>query len=167
MGQNSLSFFPQFACSNMLLMPQAIDGSKLLKPLDNFALIGEQPTLFQKRVVLRKNLENNGGNLGVLGTEIGQSSSNKEVHKVSERKRKFSNSDDLDDLSVAVSTLNSNSNDLVKNSATMVEESTKTSGNSSNTTSIVTTGVDQKGNVVTSIVLSTFKFMLEIDVFYI
>ncbi|PHU13792.1 hypothetical protein BC332_14997 [Capsicum chinense] len=127
-SQNSLSFFPQFACSNMLLMPQATDGfrsigfgvnsgnesvgnslilnrSKLLKPLDNFASIGEQPTLFQKRVVLRKNLKNTSGNLRVLGTEIGQSSSNKEVHEVSERKTKFSNSDDLDDLSVSVSTL--------------------------------------------------------------
>ncbi|KAM3380480.1 Transcription factor SCREAM2 [Capsicum chinense] len=168
MGHNSLTSFPQFACSNMLPMPQATGGfgsigfgvnpgnesvgnslilnrSKLLKPLDNFASIGAQPTLFQKRAALRKNLGNIGGKLGVLGAEIGQSSSNKEVNEANERKRKFSNGDDLDDLSVDGSTLNYDSDDFVENSATMVEESTKTGGNSSNTTSTVTTGVDQKG----------------------
>ncbi|KAL8154145.1 hypothetical protein V2J09_011905 [Rumex salicifolius] len=34
--------------------------SKLLKPLDNSPSIGEQPTLFQKRAALRKNLDSNG-----------------------------------------------------------------------------------------------------------
>ncbi|MCD7451815.1 inducer of cbf expression [Datura stramonium] len=170
MGQNNLSSFPQFSCANLLQMPQTTAGfgslgfgdssananslflnrSKLLKPLDNFASIGAQPTLFQKRAALRKNLANNGGNLGVLGGEIGQSSSNlegydkkKEVNEMNERKRKYSNGDEFEDASIDGSTLNYDSDDFVENT-NKAEDSVKNGGTSSNATSTVT-GVDRKG----------------------
>ncbi|XP_060205382.1 transcription factor ICE1-like [Lycium barbarum] len=161
MGTNNLTSFTQFPCSsNLLQIPQTTVGfglnptfgdsvnennsmflanrSKLLKPLDNFASIGAQPTLFQKRAALRKNLAN-GGN------EIGQSSSNKEVND--ERKRKYSNGDEFEDVSIDGSTLNYDSDDFVENTNSKVEDSgvsNKNGGNSSNATSTVT-GVDQKG----------------------
>lgn len=163
MGHNNLSSFTQFPCTNLLQMPQTSSGfgplvgfgdnsapdnslflnrSKLLKPLDNFASIGAQPTLFQKRAALRKNLANNSsGNLGILGNEIGQTSSNKEVNEMNGRKRKCSsNLDELEDLSLDGSTLNYDSDDIIEK----VEDSVKNGGNSSNATSTVT-GVDQKG----------------------
>lgn len=60
-GFSPLGFADGSANENPLLL----NRSKLLKPLDNFASIGAQPTLFQKRAALRKNLANNGG--GSLG----------------------------------------------------------------------------------------------------
>ncbi|CAN4086563.1 unnamed protein product [Withania somnifera] len=142
LGQNCLSF-TQFPSHNLLPLPRATGGfgsfgfgdnnaflnrSKMLKPLDNFATMGEQPTLFQKRAALRKNLAGN------LGTEIGQSSSNKNVN---EMKRRFSNPDEFDDVSVDDSNLNYDSDDFIDNT-NKVEDSSKNVGNSSNSTSTVT-----------------------------
>ncbi|KAK4362083.1 hypothetical protein RND71_017324 [Anisodus tanguticus] len=160
-GPNNLTSFPPFHCSsNLLQIPQTttttglglnptfgadnsifLNRSKLLKPLDNFTSIGAQPTLFQKRAALRKNLANNGG--GNLGNEIGQSSTSKEVNEI---KRKYSNGDEFDDVSIDGSTLNYDSDDFVDNTNNKVEDSVsnKNGGNSSNATSTVT-GVDQKG----------------------
>ncbi|KAJ8553516.1 hypothetical protein K7X08_024194 [Anisodus acutangulus] len=160
-GPNNLTSFPPFHCSsNLLQIPQTttttglglnptfgadnsifLNRSKLLKPLDNFTSIGAQPTLFQKRAALRKNIANNGG--GNLGNEIGQSSTSKEVNEI---KRKYCNGDEFDDVSIDGSTLNYDSDDFVDNTNNKVEDcvSNKNGGNSSNATSTVT-GVDQKG----------------------
>ncbi|KAM7480205.1 hypothetical protein LguiA_028418 [Lonicera macranthoides] len=108
-----------------------LNRSKLLKPLDDFASIGSQPTLFQKRAALRKNLaDNNGGNFGGLGD-------------VNEKKRKNSSSwDDVENLSIDGSGLNYDSDDFAENNK--VDESGKNGGNSSNANSTVTGG-DPKG----------------------
>lgn len=157
LNSQNLSSFPQFSCPNLLQMPQAAAGfgslglggndsanqnslflnrSRILKPLDNFASIGAQPTLFQKRAA--KNLANHGENLGALGIEIGQSSTTKEWN---DKKRKYSNSDDLD---VSMDgTLNYDSDELIEN-FNKAEESVKNGENSSNAASTVT-GADQKG----------------------
>ncbi|KAA8542057.1 hypothetical protein F0562_023209 [Nyssa sinensis] len=126
-----------------------LNRSKLLKPLENFASIGAQPTLFQKRAALRKNLGNNGGNLGLLGTQGGQFSTNfegytgeREVGEVNEKKRKNSCGTEVDDVSFDGSGLNYDSDEFTENNK--VEESAKNGGNSSNANSTVTGG-DQKG----------------------
>ncbi|XP_055827610.1 transcription factor ICE1-like [Solanum dulcamara] len=165
LGPNNLSSFPQFTCPNLLQMPQAAGGfgsfgfgdnnsangnslflnrSKLLKPLDNFASIGAQPTLFQKRAA--KNLANNGENLAGLGTEIGQSSSTLEGYdknkEWNDRKRKYTISEEIDDVSID-GTLNYDSDDFIDNS-NKTEDGVKNGENSSNAASTVT-GADQKG----------------------
>ncbi|XP_057480371.1 transcription factor ICE1-like [Actinidia eriantha] len=123
--------------------------SKMLKPLENFASIGAQPTLFQKRAALRKNLANNGANLGVLGGEGGGISSNgegyygkTEVSEVNEKKRKQSSGDDVEDFSIDGSGLNYDSDEFLD--FNKVEESGKNGGNCSNANSTVIGG-DQKG----------------------
>ncbi|KAJ6676408.1 TRANSCRIPTION FACTOR SCREAM2-RELATED [Salix viminalis] len=76
---------PQFSSSRMLQLPENGPGftsfrgfdensgnqlflnrSKLLRPLETYPSTGAQPTLFQKRAALRKNLGDNGGNLGTF-----------------------------------------------------------------------------------------------------
>lgn len=178
LGAPNLSSVPQFGSTHLLQLPHNGGGfgplgfgegsvnlnmnenenenalflnrSKLLKPLDNFASIGAQPTLFQKRAALRKNLANSSGNLALLGGEIGQTCSNlesfdkkREVSEMNERKRKGSNGDELEDVSIDGSNLNYDSDDLVENSG-KVDESVKNGGISSNVNSTVTGG-DQKG----------------------
>ncbi|KAL6996851.1 hypothetical protein U1Q18_006979 [Sarracenia purpurea var. burkii] len=129
-----------------------LNRSKLLKPLDNFASIGAQPTLFQKRAALRKNLANNSGSdLGILGAEGGGISSNAEGYnggkmeasELNEKKRKLGNGEDVEDFSIDGSGLNYDSDDFMENNY-KVEESGKNGGNSSNANSTVTGG-DQKG----------------------
>ena len=129
-----------------------LNRSKLLQPLDNFTSTGAQPTLFQKRAALRKNLACSSSNLGVLGGEIGQSSGNsesydkkKEVGEASGLKRKGSDFDDLEDVSIDGSNLNYDSDDLLENHSKVVGEGVKNGGNSSNANSTVTGGEDQKG----------------------
>lgn len=161
----------QFSSAHLLQMPQNTGGgfgtfgfgegsgnvnslflnrSKLLQPLDNFTSVGAQPTLFQKRAALRKNLATNGSNLGVLGGEIGQSSAtsldaykNKEIGEVNLLKRKNSTGDDFEDASIDGSNLNYDSDDLTENTK-LVEDGIRNGGNSSNANSTVT-GEDQKG----------------------
>lgn len=91
--------------------------SLFLRPLDSLPSSGTQPTLFQKRAALRKNMGK---------CEIGEGS---------DKKRKFSGGDEIDDLSFDGSGLNYDSDDLT-------ESNGKNIGNGSNGNSTVT---DQKG----------------------
>ncbi|XP_019249061.1 PREDICTED: transcription factor ICE1-like [Nicotiana attenuata] len=157
-GNPNLSSCTQFPSSHLLQLPQNsatgfsplgfsdgsvsensmfLNRSKLLKPLDNFASIGSQPTLFQKRAALRKNLANNSGSLGDFGGEIGEK-------EEGGKKRKWDNGDELEDVSIDGFTLNYDSDEFVENCSNKVEDSVKNGGNSSNATSTVTGG-DQKG----------------------
>ncbi|XP_027167807.1 transcription factor ICE1-like [Coffea eugenioides] len=172
LGSPNLNSGSQFSTANLLQMPQNNGGfgplgfgecsgnvnslflnrSKLLQPLDNFTSTGAQPTLFQKRAALRKNLACSSSDLGVLGGEIGQSSGNsesydkkKEVGEASGLKRKGSDFDDLEDVSIDGSNLNYDSDDLLENHSKVVGEGVKNGGNSSNANSTVTGGEDQKG----------------------
>ncbi|KAL0354984.1 UNVERIFIED_CONTAM: Transcription factor ICE1 [Sesamum radiatum] len=183
MGTLNLSSNTQFGSSSLLQLPQGSGGfggfgfgegsmqgnslffnrSKILKPLDNFASIGAQPTLFQKRAALRKNLgSNSGSNLGSLNirgetnqislksptsaTNVEGYDKKGEVSEENERKRKNSSGDDVEDVSIDGSTLNYDSDDqFLDNSAVnKVEESAKNGGSSSHANSTVTGG-DQKG----------------------
>ncbi|CAI8599029.1 unnamed protein product [Vicia faba] len=94
-----------------------LNRSKVLRPLDSLPPSGTQPTLFQKRAALRKNMGKG---------EIGEGS---------DKKRKFSGGDEIDDLSFDGSGLNYDSDDLT-------ETNGKNFGNASNGNSTVT---DQKG----------------------
>ncbi|XP_016501993.2 transcription factor ICE1-like [Nicotiana tabacum] len=154
----NLSSCTQFPSSHLLQLPQNsatgfsplgfsdgsvnenslfLNRSKLLKPLDNFTSVGSQPTLFQKRAALRKNLANNNcGSLGDFGGEIGEK-------EESGKKRKWENGDELEDVSIDGFTLNYDSDEFVENCSNKVEDSVKNGGNSSNATSTVTGG-DQK-----------------------
>ncbi|XP_011040262.1 PREDICTED: transcription factor ICE1-like [Populus euphratica] len=158
---------PQFSSSRMLQLPENGPGltsfrgfdensgnqlflnrSKLLRPLETYPSMGAQPTLFQKRAALRKNLGDNGGNLGLL-SGIDRDKWKSEMTQISEendKKRKFSSGDDfLEDVSVDGSGLNYDSDEFTEN--TKVEEIGKNGGISSKANSGVTGGggVDQKG----------------------
>ncbi|KAI3463538.1 hypothetical protein Pfo_020204 [Paulownia fortunei] len=182
-GTLNLSSNTQFASNSLLQLPQGSGGfgafgfgegsmqgnslfinrSKILKPLDNFASIGAQPTLFQKRAALRKNLGNNGGsNFGSLnlGGEISQislksptSAANVEgydkkggVSEVNVEKRKASNGDDVEDVSIDGSNLYYDSDDQVLENSPVnkLDQSAKNGGSSSHANSTVTGG-DKKG----------------------
>ncbi|PHU15265.1 Transcription factor ICE1 [Capsicum chinense] len=145
--QYPLSHLPQNSAASTGFSPLGfIDGcanessmfvrSKLLTPLDNFASIGAQPTLFQKRAALRKNLgDTNGGNLGDFGGQIGQN----------EGKRKWGSGEELDDVSFdGGCTLSYDSDDLGENVTNKVDDSVKNGGNVSNMTSSAVDG-NQKG----------------------
>ncbi|KAG5537292.1 hypothetical protein RHGRI_024663 [Rhododendron griersonianum] len=165
MGISNLASDPQFSTTHLLQLAENksmagfsslgfqgfhenslfLNRSKVLKPLDNFASIGEQPTLFQKRV--RKNLETNGVNLGVLGSEGGgELLRNGEGYngnmEVSEKKRKLISMEDVDEFSIDGSGLNYDSDEFLE--SCKGEESGRIGGNSSNGNSTVTGG-DQKG----------------------
>ncbi|KAK2974196.1 hypothetical protein RJ640_021487 [Escallonia rubra] len=112
--------------------------NKLLKPLEDFASLGAQPTLFQKRAALRKNLGDNGGDLGILGNVGGYNAKG----EMGERKRKSSSWEDVENLSIDGSGLGYDSDEFTENNK--VEEGGKNGGNSSNANSTVTVG-DQKG----------------------
>ncbi|KAK6920450.1 Myc-type, basic helix-loop-helix (bHLH) domain, partial [Dillenia turbinata] len=107
-----------------------VNRSKLLRPLHSFPSVGAQPTLFQKRAALRKNLAENGeidndNQKIVLGDEI-------------ENRRKGSNNDDdIEDGSIDGSGLNYDSDELTEN--IKAEENGKNGGSTS-----VTVG-DHKG----------------------
>ncbi|CAI9113735.1 OLC1v1014398C2 [Oldenlandia corymbosa var. corymbosa] len=180
LGSPNLNSGTQFSNAHLLQMPQPGVGfgsslggfgegsgnvnslffnrSKLLQPLDNFTSIGSQPTLFQKRAALRKNLANSSSNLGVLGGEIGHSSGNnegydknKEAVEVGGLKRKISIGDDFEDASIDGSNLNYDSDEFLdttnNNNSKLMEEAGKNGGISSNANSTVTGGggEDQKG----------------------
>ncbi|XP_008239552.1 PREDICTED: transcription factor ICE1-like [Prunus mume] len=121
---------------------------KLLRPLDSVPDVGAPPTLFQKRV--QKNLADNGGNLGVLGSEGGLVLNHmegverkREMGEENERKRKLSGGDDFEDVSIDGSGLNYDSDDFTEN--TKMDDGAKNGGNSSNANSTVTGGGDHKG----------------------
>ncbi|CAA3008842.1 transcription factor ICE1-like [Olea europaea subsp. europaea] len=180
MGALNLSSNSQFSSANLLQLPQTSGGfgvlgfgdgsmngnplffnrSKMLKPLDDFASVGAQPTLFQKRAALRKNLASGSvSSLGVLnlGGEINHSRSSTslegydkkgELSDVNERKRKNSSGDDGEDFSIDGSNLNYDSDDQFLENSTVnkMDETGKNGGNSSNANSTVTgSGGDHKG----------------------
>ncbi|KAF5732248.1 transcription factor ICE1-like [Tripterygium wilfordii] len=122
-----------------------LNRSKLLRPLETFPSVGAQPTLFQKRAALRKNLVDTGGSKGVLGGVEGDKGK-KEMSEDSENKRKLSSGDDFENVSIDGSGLNYDSDDLTENNR--LEEMGKNGGNCSNANSTITgggTGADQKG----------------------
>ncbi|KAH6781860.1 basic helix-loop-helix DNA-binding superfamily protein [Perilla frutescens var. frutescens] len=88
--------------------------SKILKPLDHNFASQQQPTLFQKRAALKKNL---GSNLGTLSLErrdrnvINLEGYDDKQEEMNDRKRKTSSGDDLEDLSLDGSNLNYDSDD--------------------------------------------------------
>ncbi|KAF2312804.1 hypothetical protein GH714_040504 [Hevea brasiliensis] len=95
-----------------------LNRSKLLRPLETFPSMGAQPTLFQKRAALRKNLTDNGSNLGVLsGIEIDKGKREMtQLGEENEKKRKLGNLDDtVEDVSIDGSGLNYDSDELTEN----------------------------------------------------
>ncbi|CAL1405668.1 unnamed protein product [Linum trigynum] len=136
-----------------------LNRSKLLRPLESYPSVGAQPTLFQKRAALRKNLGGGeAGNLGVLGGVIERDKGKKEMiqtsdednHEKNKRMMLSSNGGDsfLDDLSIDGSVgLNYDSDEFTENT-TKLDEICKAGGGglSSNANSGVTGGApDQKG----------------------
>ncbi|XWS60202.1 hypothetical protein CRYUN_Cryun07bG0015200 [Craigia yunnanensis] len=125
-----------------------LNRSKSLRPLESFPSVGAQPTLFQKRAALRKNLADNGGNFGVLdGGKVNPSSGiegdkGKKQMVEENEKWKINNIDDLEDVSIDGSDLNYDSDEFNENNK--VEETLKNGGNTSNAKSTVTGG-DQRG----------------------
>ncbi|XP_073144473.1 transcription factor ICE1-like [Henckelia pumila] len=176
MGTLNLSSNVQFAANNLLHLPQAgssgvgigfgegpmqgntllFNRSKALRPLDNYGSSGAQPTLFQKRAALRKNVDGNSGcDLGYLNLGGGVNQFRTGVINVeeydkkwdlSEKKRKSSSGDDIEDASIGGSNLNYDSDDQLWENTTLnkLEDGTKNGGNSSHANSTVTGG-DQKG----------------------
>ncbi|EOY22617.1 Inducer of CBF expression 1 [Theobroma cacao] len=125
-----------------------LNRSKVLRPLESFPSVGAQPTLFQKRAALRKNLADSGGNFGLFGggkvnalNGIEGDKGKKEMDEENE-KRKIIYRDDLEDVSIDGSALNYDSDEFTENNK--VEETLKNGGNTSNANSTVTGG-DQKG----------------------
>lgn len=129
--------------------------SKLLKPLDNSAPAGAQPTLFQKRAALRKNvfgsnsgsLLNSGGGDGVLISDGGDGDCGKlNFGGENEKKRKFGNVGVLDSVSLDGSAFNYDSDDFTENNNFKVggDDGAKNGGATSNNNSTVTGG-DSKG----------------------
>ncbi|CAM8919134.1 unnamed protein product [Rhodiola kirilowii] len=111
--------------------------SKLLRPLDSFPSTGAQPTLFQKRAALRKNLAMQSdeveGDKGMR--EMGL---NEMIFKRTSR----SGIDEFDDVSIDGSGLNYDSDEFME--SYKLEENGTNGGNSSNANSTVT-GADHKG----------------------
>ncbi|KAG6683222.1 hypothetical protein I3842_12G001400 [Carya illinoinensis] len=120
-----------------------MNRSKILRPLESFPSMGAQPTLFQKRAALRKNLADSGGNLSI-STSVEGDKGKTETHEPGEGKRKLSSGDDVEDASFDGSGLNYDSDEFMENDK--AEGNAKnTGGNSSNATSTVTGGGEQKG----------------------
>nr|POE79216.1 transcription factor ice1 [Quercus suber] len=168
LGSNSqinspnLCLDPQFQTSRLLNFPETgsssgFDGfkgfeensgnalflnrAKLLRPLESFPSVGAQPTLFQKRAALRKNLEESGANLEI-SKAVEVDKGKREMGEENERKRKLSIGDDIEDVSFDGSGLNYDSDEFLENEK--AEMNVKNGGNSSNGNSTVTLG-EQKG----------------------
>ncbi|XVF54768.1 hypothetical protein PTKIN_Ptkin05aG0208400 [Pterospermum kingtungense] len=121
-----------------------LNRSKLLRPLESFPSVGAQPTLFQKRAALRKNLADNGGKVHASG-EIDGDKGKREMSEEENEKRKIDKRDDEEDVTIDGSALNYDSDEFTENNF-KVEEAVKNGGNNntSNANSTVTGG-DQKG----------------------
>ncbi|KAJ8772411.1 hypothetical protein K2173_027588 [Erythroxylum novogranatense] len=124
-----------------------LNRSKMLRPLETFPSTGAQPTLFQKRAALRKNLADGGGNLGAL-SRIERDKGKGEMTQLSEEnenKRLIPESSKTEDISMDGSALNYDSDELTENNK--LEGFGKHGGNSSNANSSITGGGggDQKG----------------------
>lgn len=111
-----------------------LNRSKILRPLESLPPSGAQPTLFQKRAALRKN----------MGSGSSPVQSKGEIGEGSDKKRKLSIGDEYEDASFDGSGLNYDSDDLIESK--MEENSAKNGGASNGNNSTVTGGgVDQKG----------------------
>lgn len=146
--------------------------SKLLKPLDNSAPVGAQPTLFQKRAALRKNVFGVGdggsdsGNLlnsrggggddsGFNSNGGGEGGDDRKLNSggENEKKRKFGNVGVLDSVSLDGSAFNYDSDDFTENNSFKIggDDGAKNGGTNSNNNSTLTGGggggggVDSKG----------------------
>lgn len=117
--------------------PLFLNRPKILRPLESLPPYGAQPTLFQKRAALRKNMGSEGGGVA--------SRSKCEIGEGSEKKRKMSGVEEVEDVSFDGSGLNYDSDDLTEsNNNSKMEENNnnaKSCGNTSNGNSTV----DQKG----------------------
>ncbi|CAL0305211.1 unnamed protein product [Lupinus luteus] len=163
-SKNQLSTLPNLASSNIIQLQQDatnfagfqnsfeegsggnnkamfLNRSKILRPLESLPPSGAQPTLFQKRAALRKNMGSESGiGIGTGGSVFGEGSDRKMM--------KMSNSVELDieDGSFDGSGLNYDSDDLTESNNKVEENNGRNGGNSCNGNSTVTGGVvDQKG----------------------
>ncbi|GAB4860356.1 hypothetical protein Ancab_035515 [Ancistrocladus abbreviatus] len=169
MGSPNLSSNPQFTSTHFLQMAENgtdygsmrfrgfeeglgnglfMNRSKLLKPLENCASIGAQPTLFQKRAALRKNLANNlmnsSSGCGGISNAMEESGGKVTVGEEGEKMRKNGSGDGLDNISIDGSALNYDSDEFTE--INKVAESPKNEGINSNANSTVTAGGgDSKG----------------------
>ncbi|KAH9623706.1 hypothetical protein KSS87_013420 [Heliosperma pusillum] len=127
--------------------------SKILKPLDNSAPVGAQPTLFQKRAALRKNFSNNNNNSGNSGNIIinhnelncgdGNNGVKLNCGGENDKKRKIGGSlGILDNVSFTGSEFNYDSDDFTENNdnSTPKGGSDKNGGSNSNANSAMSGG---------------------------
>ncbi|KAJ8752621.1 hypothetical protein K2173_005510 [Erythroxylum novogranatense] len=94
-----------------------MNRSKLLRPLETFPSTGAQPTLFQKRAALRKNLADC-GSLGDLSGRIARDEGKVEMtpsNEGHEKKKSIPESNKIEDLSMDGSGLNYDSDELTDN----------------------------------------------------
>lgn len=166
MGTSNLGSNPQFSTAHLFPMAQNDDsynsgsrflgfdeglgnlvfmnrGSKLLKPLDNSAPIGSQPTLFQKRAAQRKNFGNGSGNLLNSGliSNGGEGDSSKLKSSVGEREKKR-----VENVSLDGSGFSYDSDDFTENNTINTnnkgDEGARSGGANSNANGV---GVHSKG----------------------
>ncbi|XP_018832733.1 transcription factor ICE1-like isoform X2 [Juglans regia] len=120
-----------------------MNRSKILRPLESFTSTGAQPTLFQKRAALRKNLAGCGGNLAISNAVEGDKGK-KEMGEQGEGNRKLSIGDDVEDASFDGYGLNYDSDEFTENDKAEGNAKDK-GGNSSNAINSITGGEEQRG----------------------
>ena len=123
-----------------------LNRSNILRPLESLPPSGAQPTLFQKRAALRKNMGSEPGGLG-LGPVLSWGKCEVGEGSLDKKRRVMSSGDEMEDASFDGSALNYDSDDLVEsnyNNKVVDENNAKNGGNNSNGNSTIT-GVDQKG----------------------
>lgn len=142
------SGFEGFVGSSLFL-----DRCKMLKPLENLPSVGSQPTLFQKRAILRRNSTEGAGNYvvpghvasAIQGSVAGEDKGKRpaveeEMDKMN--KDKSNDEDDMDEASVARSGLIYDSDEAIENHK--VEETANDGGDNSNMNGS-SIGGDRKG----------------------
>ncbi|XP_040987067.1 transcription factor ICE1-like [Juglans microcarpa x Juglans regia] len=120
-----------------------MNRSKILRPLESFTSTGAQPTLFQKRAALRKNLAGCGGNLAISNAVEGDKGQ-KEMGEQGEGNTKLSIGDDVEDASFDGYGLNYDSDEFTENDKAEGNAKDK-GGNSSNAINSITGGEEQRG----------------------
>lgn len=144
--QGGFSGFNSEGCSRKVVM----NRSNILRPLESLPpSSGAQPTLFQKRAALRKNLAHNKGKSSSSSSELLTGGGN--INSDS-KKRKKSMSIIIGE-GVEGGSLDDYDSDDESDHEKKIEESAKNGGNSSNNNnhSTITGGVDQKGKKKTGI----------------
>ena len=130
-----------------------VDRCKALKPLENLPSVGSQPTLFQKRAILRRNLTEKPGNYvvpchEVSGIPVSVAGEDKGKRPVVEgkmekmKKDKSNDEDDMDEASIARSGLMYDSDEAIEDYK--VEETANDGGDNSNLNGS-SIGGDRKG----------------------